>query len=187
MIKRGFDILFGLALMPCAVAIMVFIAVAVKFTSPGPVLFVSNRVGRDKKIFKMLKVRTMRTDTPQVATHLLTDPDMHLTSIGNFLRKTSLDEVPQLYNIIIGEMSFVGPRPALFNQDDLVALRDEHGINGLVPGLTGWAQINGRDDLSIPDKVKHEEHYKNNRSFWFDIYILFVTLRKAVSSSGVRH
>ena len=187
MLKRVFDIALSIVIFPIAFVVMIFIAVAVKVTSPGPVLFVSDRVGRGKQIFKMLKVRTMRTDTPQLATHLLSDPDAYLTSIGKFLRKTSLDELPQLYNIVKGDMSFIGPRPALFNQDDLVALRDEHGINDLVPGLTGWAQINGRDDLSIPEKVKHEEYYKNNRSFWFDIYILFVTLRKAVSSSGVRH
>ncbi|MBI4665207.1 MAG: sugar transferase [Nitrospinae bacterium] len=185
--KRVFDLALALALAPLLAVIMVFVALAVKITSPGPVLYFSERVGRHRKHFPMAKVRSMKIDTPQVATHLLADPHNHLTPIGGFLRKTSLDEIPQLWNIIKGDMSFVGPRPALFNQDDLVALREKYGINDLRPGLTGWAQVNGRDELSIPDKVEMDLYYKERQSFPLDIYILFLTFIKAITGHGVKH
>jgi O-antigen biosynthesis protein WbqP len=159
----------------------------VKITSNGPALYSSDRVGIHNSIFKMYKFRTMKIDTPQVATHLMENPNHYLTPIGKFLRKTSLDELPQLFNILKGDMSFVGPRPALFNQDDLVALRTEKGIDSLVPGLTGWAQINGRDELPIPVKVDFDEYYLKNRSFLLDIKILFMTFLKVMRSEGVDH
>lgn len=186
-LKRAFDVILALLILPFAAVVMIFVAAAVKLTSKGPVLYHSDRVGKRKTIFKMPKVRSMRTDTPAVATHLLENPDNYLTPIGSFLRKTSLDEVPQLWNILKGDMSFVGPRPALFNQDDLVALREENGINELTPGLTGWAQVTGRDDLPIPDKVVREVYYKERQSFLFDIYILFLTFWSVVASKGVKH
>jgi O-antigen biosynthesis protein WbqP len=163
------------------------IGVLVKLTSRGPALYWSDRVGRGNSIFKMPKFRTMRVGTPAVATHLLTDPGAWLTPIGGFLRKTSLDELPQLWSIVIGDMSFVGPRPALFNQDDLVALRSQYGVHDLVPGLTGWAQINGRDELPIPGKVALDVEYLQRRSFWFDVRILWLTLIKVIRRDGVSH
>ena len=166
---------------------MLAICMLVKMTSNGPVLYWSRRVGRDNKIFRMPKFRTMRTDTPDVATHLLGDPDEFLTLIGNFLRKSSLDELPQLLNILKGDMSFVGPRPALFNQDDLIELRTEKGVHVLSPGLTGWAQINGRDELPIPVKVEFDEFYLKNRSFAFDMRIILQTFIKVFKCEGVRH
>jgi O-antigen biosynthesis protein WbqP len=147
----------------------------VKLTSKGPILYWSDRVGMDNRIFKMPKFRTMRIDTPPVATHLLTNPDAYLTPIGSFLRKFSLDELPQLWSILKGHMSFIGPRPALFNQDDLIELRTNKGIHKLVPGITGWAQINGRDDIPIPLKVKYDEYYMKNKSFFLDLKILWLT------------
>lgn len=187
MAKRIFDLLLALTLLPPAFLLMGVIAAAVKLTSEGPVLYFSERVGRHRKNFMMAKVRTMRVDTPQLATHLMTEPEKYLTPVGPLLRKTSLDELPQLWNVIKGEMSFVGPRPALFNQDDLVALREEKGINELVPGVTGWAQINGRDDLAIPDKVALEEYYLKNRSFLLDMKILAMTFLGVFKSDGVSH
>jgi O-antigen biosynthesis protein WbqP len=166
---------------------MFLVALLVKVTSRGPVLYWSDRVGRNKSIFKMPKFRTMRIDTPAVATHLLGNPDYYLTPIGSLLRKFSLDELPQLWSVLRGDMSFVGPRPALYNQDDLIELRTKKGIHGLVPGITGWAQINGRDELPIPTKVEYDEYYLKNRSFFFDIKILFLTLFKTVKSEGVQH
>lgn len=162
-------------------------AIAVKLTSSGPVLYWSDRVGRKNKLFKMPKFRTMRTDTPAVATHLLDDPERWLTPIGKFLRKSSLDELPQLWSIFVGDMSIVGPRPALFNQDDLIALRTEKGVHMLTPGLTGWAQINGRDELPIPVKVSFDEWYLYNSSFLLDLKIIFKTFVKVVKSEGVQH
>ena len=155
--------------------------------SKGPAFYWSDRVGKSNVIFKMPKFRTMRIDTPAVATHLLSNPDQYLTSIGKFLRKSSLDELPQLFSILKGDMSFVGPRPALFNQDDLVALRTEKGIHVLIPGLTGWAQINGRDELPIPVKVQFDEYYLQHRSFFLDLRILFMTFVKVVRREGVTH
>ena len=163
------------------------VALAVKLTSAGSVLYWSDRVGRDNKIFKMPKFRTMLVDTPAVATHLLPDPKQFLTPIGSFLRRSSLDELPQLWSIIKADMSFVGPRPALFNQDDLIALRTQYGVDKLLPGLTGWAQINGRDELPIHAKVKLDVEYMQKQSLFFDMKILFLTISRVVSSEGIKH
>ena len=163
------------------------IAILVRLTSKGPALYWSDRVGRYNRIFRMPKFRTMRIDTPAVATHLLTDPDAYLTPIGSFMRKSSLDELPQLWSVLKGDMSFVGPRPALFNQDDLVELRTKKGIHVLTPGLTGWAQINGRDDIPIPVKVDFDEYYLNHRSFAFDLHIILLTVLKVIKREGVQH
>ncbi|MEW6117619.1 MAG: sugar transferase [Nitrospirota bacterium] len=185
--KRLFDFSVALALLLFLSVPMSFIAVLVKLTSRGPVLYWSDRVGINNMIFKMPKFRTMRIDTPPVATHLLKNPDQFLTPIGGFLRKSSLDELPQLFSILKGDMSFVGPRPALFNQDDLIALRTERGIHKLIPGLTGWAQVNGRDELPIPVKVAYDEYYLKNRSFLLDLKILWMTFFKVARSEGVQH
>jgi O-antigen biosynthesis protein WbqP len=166
---------------------MILIAVLVRVTSTGPALYWSDRVGRNNRIFRMPKFRSMRVGTPAVATHLLTDPKARLTPIGSFLRKSSLDELPQLWSILVGDMSFVGPRPALFNQDDLVALRTERGVDQLVPGLTGWAQINGRDELPIPDKVALDAYYLRNQSFWLDLKIIWLTAYRVLAGHGVSH
>lgn len=185
--KRFFDLLLAslaalVLLIPvCAVALLV------RLTSPGSVLYWSDRVGRHNRIFKMPKFRSMRIGTPAVATHLLSDPKAYLTPIGSFLRKSSLDELPQLWSILVGDMSFVGPRPALFNQDDLIALRTECGVHALVPGLTGWAQVNGRDELPIPEKVKLDVEYLHRQSLWFDIRILWQTFVKVIRRDGVSH
>ena len=166
---------------------MLLTAVAVRLTSRGPALYWSDRVGKNNVLFKMPKFRSMRTDTPAVATHLLEKPEVWLTPIGSFIRKTSLDELPQLWCIVKGDMSFVGPRPALFNQFDLIALRTNHGVHTLVPGLTGWAQINGRDELSMPDKVGFDAAYLRTRSLMLDIRIVWRTLMQAIVSKGVSH
>lgn len=183
--------LFDLVLVLCAAVVLLLpvavVAVAVRLTSRGPALYWSDRVGRNNKIFKMPKFRSMRVGTPAVATHLLADPKAHLTPIGSFLRKSSLDELPQLWSILVGDMSFVGPRPALFNQDDLIALRTQHGVHELVPGLTGWAQVNGRDELPIPEKVKLDVEYKNRQSLWFDLRIIWLTFVKVLRRDGVSH
>jgi O-antigen biosynthesis protein WbqP len=171
--------------MPLLLPLIVFVAVLVRLTSPGPALYWSDRVGRHNKIFRMPKFRSMRIDTPAVATHLLQNPDQWLTPIGSFLRKSSLDELPQLWSILNGDMSFVGPRPALFNQEDLIALRTDAGVHELLPGLTGWAQINGRDELPIPDKVKLDIEYLQKHSFVFDLEILWMTLLKVLRRDGV--
>jgi len=185
--KRLFDLLLAL-FAAVVLALPVFVvAVLVRLTSPGPALYWSDRVGCHNRIFKMPKFRSMRIGTPAVATHLLQDPKVYLTPIGSFLRKSSLDELPQLWSIVVGDMSFVGPRPALFNQDDLVALRTEFGVHELVPGLTGWAQINGRDELPIPEKVKLDVEYLRRQSFWFDIRILWLTFVKVIRRDGVSH
>jgi len=186
-IKRLVDILLaGGALMPFAL-LSLLMAFGVNITSRGPVLYWSSRVGRNNKIFTMPKFRTMQVDTPAVATHLLEDPDQYLTPIGSFLRKTSLDELPQLWSILKGDMSFVGPRPALFNQNDLIALRTQYGVHKLVPGLTGWAQINGRDELPVPEKVALDVEYLHHRSFWFDMKILVLTVIKVIKRDNVTH
>lgn len=166
---------------------LLIVAVLIKLTSKGPVIFWSDRVGKNNKIFKMPKFRTMRTDTPALATHLLQDPAQYLISIGGFLRKSSLDEIPQLWSILMGDMSVVGPRPALFNQNDLVELRTKHGIDQLLPGLTGLAQVKGRDELSIPDKVQLDLEYLRKKSFLYDLKIIFLTLIKIVKAEGVTH
>ena len=166
---------------------IIMVAVSVKLTSKGPALYWSDRVGKNNTIFKMPKFRSMKVDTPAVATHLLVDPKSALTPIGNFLRKSSLDELPQLWSIIKGDMSFVGPRPALFNQDDLVALRTEQGVHTLVPGLTGWAQVNGRDELPIAQKVALDVEYLQYQSLWMDIKIIWLTFIKVLKKDGVSH
>jgi len=185
--KRVFDLVLGVMLFALLVIPMSVIAVLIRVTSKGSVLYWSDRVGRKNKIFKMPKFRSMRTDTPAVATHLLNDPDIYLSPIGGFLRRTSLDELPQIWSIVKGDMSFVGPRPALFNQDDLIALRTEYGVDKLVPGLTGWAQVNGRDELPIPEKVALDVEYMQRQSFWFDLKILWMTFLKVIKRDGVSH
>jgi O-antigen biosynthesis protein WbqP len=185
--KRLFDLFLGLTAGVVLILPIMIVAAAVRLTSPGPALYWSDRVGRHNRIFRMPKFRSMRIGTPAVATHLLQDPGAWLTPIGAFLRKTSLDELPQLWSILVGDMSFVGPRPALFNQDDLVALRTEHGVHELVPGLTGWAQVNGRDELPIPDKVALDVEYLRRRSFLFDLRILWLTVVKVIRRDGVSH
>ncbi|MFH0947875.1 MAG: sugar transferase [Elusimicrobiota bacterium] len=187
MIKRIFDLILVLVLIVLFSIPMLVIAAAIKLSSKGPVIFWTNRIGRNNCIFKMAKFRTMKIDTPQLATHLMKDPEIYLTSIGKFLRAYSIDEIPQIFNVLKGDMSFVGPRPALFNQDDLVALRTKKNIHNLIPGVTGWAQINGRDDLPIPVKVSFEEYYFNHRSFVFDIYIILLTVLKVIRKEGVQH
>ena len=185
--KRIFDLALAIVALPLLALPMLLIALAVKFTSKGPVLYWSDRVGRDNKIFRMPKFRSMRTGTPEVATHLLSNSGAYLTSIGPFLRKTSLDELPQVYSILKGDLSFVGPRPALHNQDDLVALRTEQGVHELTPGLTGWAQVNGRDDLPIPIKVKYDCEYLQKRTLLFDMRILLRTIVQVLRGQGVTH
>jgi O-antigen biosynthesis protein WbqP len=183
--------LLDLAVALCAAVILalpiLLAALAVRLTSPGPILYWSDRVGRNNRLFRMPKFRSMRVDTPAVATHLLQNPRAHLTPIGSFLRKSSLDELPQLWSVIKGDMSLVGPRPALFNQDDLIALRTDQGVHTLLPGLTGWAQINGRDELPIPQKVAFDVEYAQRRSFGFDLYILWRTFLKILRRDGVSH
>ena len=186
-LKQVFDLFFGVLLLLSLVIIMLFIAIAIQRTSKGPVLYWSDRVGKNNKIFKMPKFRSMLTDTPAVATHLLDNPDTYLSPIGGFLRRTSLDELPQLFSVLKGDMSFVGPRPALYNQDDLITLRTQKGVDKLLPGITGWAQVNGRDELSIPDKVALDIEYLNRQSFWFDMKILWMTFLKVINRDGVSH
>ena len=185
--KRLFDLCLGLSAAAILLLPVAVVALAVRLTSKGPALYWSDRVGRDNHIFRMPKFRSMRVGTPAVATHLLQDPDAHLTPIGSFLRKSSLDELPQLLSILKGDMSFVGPRPALFNQDDLIALRTASDVHHLLPGLTGWAQVNGRDELPIPEKVKLDVEYLQRQSLWFDIRILWLTFVKVVRRDGVTH
>jgi len=185
--KRLFDLAVALVAAVFLVLPIAALALAVRLTSPGPVLYWSDRVGRNNRIFKMPKFRSMRIDTPAVATHLLQNPDKWLTPIGSFLRKSSLDELPQLWSILKGDMSFVGPRPALFNQYDLIALRTEKGLDELVPGLTGWAQVNGRDELPIPHKVALDAEYLQRQSLQFDLKILWMTALKVIASDGVSH
>lgn len=185
--KRFFDLCLSLLALLCLLLPILVVAFMVRVTSVGPVIYWSDRIGRNNKIFKMPKFRTMRVDTPAVATHLLDNPDQFLTPIGSFLRKSSLDELPQLWSIINGDMSFVGPRPALFNQEDLIALRTQYGVHKLVPGLTGWAQVNGRDELPIPEKVKLDVEYMQRQSFFLDIKIIFLTFVKVLKSEGVQH
>ena len=187
MIKRSFDLLLSILAVFVLLLPVGAVALLVRLTSPGPVLFWSDRVGRYNRIFKMPKFRSMRIGTPAVATHLLRDPGAYLTPIGSFLRKSSLDELPQLWSILVGNMSFVGPRPALFNQDDLISLRTEFGVHELLPGLTGWAQVNGRDELPIPEKVRLDTEYLHRRSLRFDIRILWLTFVKVLRREGVSH
>lgn len=185
--KRVFDLLLLFMVMPFSLPLVVLAALFIKLSSSGPVIYWSDRVGRNNRIFRMPKLRTMRDKAPAVATHLLEEPNQWLTPIGSFLRKSSLDELPQLWSIFWGDMSFVGPRPSLFNQDDLIRLRINAGVHELVPGLTGWAQVNGRDELPIPEKVKLDTEYLQRRSLTFDLYILWLTLLKVLIRDGVSH
>ncbi|MCX7240160.1 MAG: sugar transferase [Burkholderiales bacterium] len=185
--KRLLDLIFCVAAAVLLALPLLLVALAVKLTSVGPVLFWADRVGQSNRIFKMPKFRTMLAQTPVLATHLLENPDSYLTAVGGFLRKSSLDELPQLWSIFKGDMSFVGPRPALFNQDDLVELRTRHGVHALVPGLTGWAQINGRDELPIPQKVALDLEYMRRQSLLFDFQILFLTFIKVIRRDNVAH
>lgn len=185
--KRLFDLLLAL----CAIILLglpfIMIALLVRLTSPGPALYWSDRIGKDNRVFRMPKFRSMKLGTPAVATHLLRDPSICLTPLGSFLRKTSLDELPQLWSILKGDMSFVGPRPALFNQDDLISLRTAQGVHKLIPGLTGWAQVNGRDDVLIPEKVKMDVEYLHRQSLRFDLWILWLSLLYVLRRDGVSH
>jgi len=185
--KRPFDLILATILIIILLMPMFFIALMIRLTSKGPVLYWSDRVGFNNTIYKMPKFRSMRIDTPPVATHLMSNPEEFLSPIGRFLRQTSLDEIPQLLSILKGDMSFVGPRPALYNQEDLITLRSNHGLHKLIPGLTGWAQVNGRDDLSIPEKVLLEVEYMHKKSFWFDLKILWLTFLKVINRRDVLH
>lgn len=185
--KRVFDLVLALFVFVILAIPMAVVALLVRLTSRGPALYWSQRVGQNNTIFLMPKFRSMRVNTPQVATHLLTNPKAHLTPIGDFIRKSSLDELPQLLSVFSGDMSFVGPRPALFNQDDLIALRTSTNVHTLKPGITGWAQINGRDEIPIPDKVKLDEYYLKNQSLLFDLKIIFMTGFKVVLAKNVTH
>ena len=185
--KRTFDLFFSVMLFILLSISMLLVAIAIRLTSKGPSLYWSDRVGKNNKIFKMPKFRSMLTDAPDVATHLLDNPGSYLSPIGSLLRSSSLDELPQLFSVLKGDMSFVGPRPALFNQEDLIALRTEKGVDKLLPGITGWAQVNGRDELSIPDKVALDVEYLNRQSFWFDMKILWMTFLKVINRDGISH
>ena len=185
--KRLFDVIISVLLLILLSIPMLVISIMIKLTSRGPALYWSDRVGLNNTLFRMPKFRSMRTDTPPVATHLLADPDQYITKVGRFIRKTSLDELPQIISVFKGDMSFVGPRPALFNQEDLVALRTSKGIHTLVPGVTGWAQINGRDELTIPVKVDYDLYYSQHQSFMFDLKILLITLSNVFAGKGVTH
>lgn len=185
--KRFFDLSLGVVALIVLTIPLLLVALLVRTTSPGPVLYWSDRIGKGNNVFRMPKFRSMRIGTPAVATHLLNDPASYLTPIGSFLRKSSLDELPQLWSILEGSMSFVGPRPALFNQYDLIELRTKAGVHELLPGLTGWAQVNGRDELPIPDKVMLDAEYLQRRSLWFDVKILWMTLIKVLQREGVSH
>jgi O-antigen biosynthesis protein WbqP len=185
--KRFFDFSFAIFLIFVLLFFIIISAILVKITSKGNALYWSDRVGKNNKIFKMPKFRSMLSDTPAVATHLLDNPGAYLSPIGGFLRRSSIDELPQLFSVLKGDMGFVGPRPALFNQDDLIALRTEKGVDKLLPGITGWAQVNGRDELSIADKVALDEEYMQRQSFWFDMRILWMTFLKVVNRDGVSH
>lgn len=187
MLKRIFDLVASVMLFLVIAVPFFIVALLVKITSKGPAFHVSQRVGKNNILFPMPKFRSMRIDTPQVATHLLQDPKQFLTPIGNFLRKSSLDELPQILSVLKGDMSFVGPRPALFNQNDLIELRTKAGVHTLTPGITGWAQINGRDELPIPVKVQFDEYYLKNKSFLLDLKILFLTAYKVIKKEGVTH
>lgn len=185
--KRLLDLGFAVLLLPALLSLMAVIALLVKVTSKGPALYWSDRIGRNNTTFRMPKFRSMKMGTPAVATHLLLDAERYVTRLGSLLRKTSLDELPQLFSVIAGHMSFVGPRPALFNQEDLIAMRTERGVHRLVPGITGWAQVNGRDALPIPVKVDYDEEYLHRRSFWFDLKIVFLTAVRVLRGEGVSH
>ena len=185
--KRTFDILLCVVILILLIIPMILISISIRLSSKGPALYWSKRIGRNNKIFKMPKFRSMLIDTPDLATHLLDDPNAYLSPIGGFLRSTSLDEIPQLFSVLKGDMSFVGPRPALFNQYNLIALRTKNGVDKLLPGITGWAQVNGRDKLSIVDKVAFDTKYLNCQSFWFDLKILWMTFLKVIKRDDISH
>jgi len=185
--KRFFDLTLVIITTSIFLFPLAAVALLVRLTSKGPALYWSDRVGKSNLIFRMPKFRTMRTDTPTIATHMLGDPASWLTPVGGFLRKSSLDELPQLWSILVGDMTLVGPRPALFNQADLISMRTELGVHTLTPGLTGWAQVNGRDELPIPEKVKFDAEYLSRQSFTFDLYILWLTVLKVIRGDGVTH
>jgi O-antigen biosynthesis protein WbqP len=185
--KRIVDLILATSLFLVLLISLLLIAALVITTSKGPALYWSDRIGKNNTIFKMPKFRSMLTGAPTVATHLLDNPDVYLSPIGGFLRSTSLDELPQLFSVLKGDMSFVGPRPALYNQDDLITLRTQKGVDKLLPGITGWAQVNGRDELSIPDKVALDVEYLNRQSFWLDVKILWMTFLKVINRDGVSH
>lgn len=185
--KQIFNSLLAIVAIIFLAILILLIAIAIRLSSKGPILYWSDRVGRSNKIFKMPKFRSMLINTPILATHLMDNPDAYLSPIGRFLRRSSLDELPQLFSVLIGDMNFVGPRPALFNQYDLIALRTKKGVDKLLPGITGWAQVNGRDELSISDKVALDVYYMENQSFWFDIKILWITFLKVIKRDGVSH
>lgn len=185
--KRMFDLILSSVLLAILFIPMLVVALLIKLSSKGPVIFWTDRVGRNNGIFKMAKFRTMKIDTPQLATHLMKNPEIYLTPIGEFLRRYSFDEIPQLFNVLKGDMSFVGPRPALFNQIDLIELRSQKGLDQLIPGLTGWAQINGRDELPIPIKVEFDEYYLKNKGFLLDAKIMLITVLKVINKEGVKH
>jgi O-antigen biosynthesis protein WbqP len=187
MIKRLTDIFLGLLILPVLILLMIFIVLAIKLDSEGSSIHWSKRIGKNNKLFYMPKFRSMRINTPQIATHLIDDPKLYLTKVGIILRRTSLDELPQIYSILKGDISFVGPRPALFNQDDLMKLRKEYNIDKLTPGLTGWAQVNGRDEINIPQKVKLDLEYLQRQSLFFDVYILWLTVIKVLKQNNVTH
>lgn len=187
MIKRIVDLFLALVALVVFFIPMLLVAICIRLTSEGPIVFWSDRVGRRNQIFKMPKFRTMRVDTPNVATHLLASAGQYLTPIGGFLRKSSLDELPQLWSVLVGDMSFVGPRPALYNQHDLIEMRAGVGVDALLPGITGWAQVNGRDELSLQDKVDLDQQYLDKQSFFFDQYILLLTVLKVFRREGVSH
>ena len=185
--KRVFDLLAGFSALLLLGVPFIFLALLVAVTSRGPVLYWSDRVGQHNRIFRMPKLRTMKTGTPAVATHLLDNPQAHLTPVGGLLRRTSLDELPQLWSILVGDMSWVGPRPALFNQTDLIEMRTQTGVHQLLPGLTGWAQVNGRDEIALLNKVQLDTEYLQRQSFVFDLHILWLTVRKVVRREGITH
>lgn len=185
--KRIFDFLLALILIIIFAPILLIVTIIIRISDPGPAIYWSKRVGKNNKLFMMPKFRSMKLSTPQVATHLLENPDQYLISIGKFIRKSSIDELPQLFSVIVGDMSFVGPRPALFNQDDLIELRTNNNIHLLTPGITGWAQINGRDDISIPVKVSLEVEYLKKQNFFFDLKIILLTAYKVIKKESVTH
>jgi O-antigen biosynthesis protein WbqP len=185
--KRLVDLILLLIVLVFLAIPMLIVAIIVKLTSPGPIVFWSDRVGQHNRIFRMPKFRTMQVNTPNVATHLLVGAGNYLTPVGGFLRKSSLDELPQLWSVFVGDMSFVGPRPALYNQEDLIAMRTERGVEVLVPGITGWAQVNGRDELDLTGKVNLDAQYLQKQSTGFDFYILFLTVLKVFRREGVSH
>lgn len=187
MLKRALDFCFAIFAIPIFIIPFLLVAMAIRLTSTGPILYWSERVGRCNINFKMPKFRTMHINTPAVATHNLYNPKQYLTPIGSFLRESSLDELPQLWSVLIGDMSFVGPRPALFNQDDLISLRTKYGVDILKPGITGWAQINGRDELPIPQKVTLDAYYLKHQSLWLDCYIILLTVFRVIKRDGVSH